>query len=197
MASYSSLAHGAVAGSGDAPAEDRDGLDEPSEQDTSPVNVPQGDVLRFPRGARAGDTMHAVFERVDFADSSQWPERIVQALRAKPPGPVDAGEAQKMLLAMVGDVLATPLHDGIVLSNVKRRIVELEFTFPAPALAAPRLAAALRDANYPAVNITQPYLSGYLRGFIDLVFEHEGRFHISTGSPPTSVTVPPITASRR
>lgn len=175
MASYSSLAHGSMAGSGEAPAQDRDGLDEPDEEDRLPAKVPPGDVLGFPRGARAGDTMHAVFERVDFADASQWPQRIAQALRAKPPGPVDAAEAQKMLLAMVGDVLAAPLHDGIVLSKVGRRIVELEFTFPAPALVAARLSAALRETGYPAVNITQPYLSGYLRGFIDLVFEHEGR----------------------
>ena len=178
MASYSSLAHGGMAGSGEAPAKDRDDLDAPDEEGRPAAKVPPGDVLGFPRGARAGDTMHAVFERVDFVDASQWPQRIAQALRAKPPGPVDVAEAKKMLLAMVGDVLATPLHGDVVLSKVSRRIVELEFTFPAPALVAARLSAALRDAGYPAVNMTQPYLSGYLRGFIDLVFEHDGRFYI-------------------
>jgi exodeoxyribonuclease V beta subunit len=59
-----------------------------------------------------------------------------------------------------------------------RRLIELEFSLPSHRLSATQLAAALREHGYAVPPLAFGTLEGYLRGFIDLVFEHEGRFHI-------------------
>ncbi|TFY97573.1 exodeoxyribonuclease V subunit beta [Ramlibacter humi] len=178
LASYSSLAQGARV-TDEAPAADHDARAD----DTTPMratarDVEPGDILHFERGARAGETMHAVFERIEFGDTSTWPKRIEEAVRARPPAAMDAGVAATMLSRMARDVMATPLPGGIVLSGVRRRLVELEFALTASSLSASKLQAVLREHGYPAIAIGQPVLRGYLRGFIDLVFEHQGRMHV-------------------
>ncbi|MDP1652359.1 MAG: exodeoxyribonuclease V subunit beta [Rhodocyclaceae bacterium] len=113
-------------------------------------------IHNFPRGTRAGSCLHALFERIDFQG------RI-------PVGPVVdkvldefgyAPEWRPVLERMVADVLATPLDAaGLHLAQVARgaRLVELEFTFPLGSVAA---------------------RTGYMKGFIDLVFRHAGRWYI-------------------
>ncbi len=110
----------------------------------------------FPRGTRAGSCLHALFERIDFQ------------LRA-PVGPVAAAvleefgyapEWRPVLERLVADVLATPLDAaGLKLADLPRgaRLIELEFVFP---------------LGSPADR------AGYMKGFIDLVFRHQGRWYI-------------------
>jgi exodeoxyribonuclease V beta subunit len=110
----------------------------------------------FPRGTRAGSCLHALFERIDFQQRA-------------PLGPVAAAvleefgyapEWRPVLERLAGDVLATPLNAaGLKLADLPRsaRLVELEFAFP---LGSPAQTA------------------GYMKGFIDLVFHHEGRWYI-------------------
>jgi exodeoxyribonuclease V beta subunit len=143
----------------------------------------EDDILHFPRGPEAGNCMHAVFERVDFSDESTWPAAIASALRDQPPGaPGDARAAlrPRMLARMLGDVVNTRLPGGMALSQVarRRRLVELEFNLPAARLTSKALAALLRAHGYPVPTLSFGALEGYLRGFIDLVFEHAGTFHI-------------------
>jgi exodeoxyribonuclease V beta subunit len=141
------------------------------------------DILRFPRGPLAGECMHAVFERIDFTQPEGWPAAVEAALRMRPQTAPDADAAArlpKMLAHMLDDVLHTPLPGGFRLADVPRgrRLVELEFSLPSKHLRAASLAAVLRDNGYPAPPLGFGTLEGYLRGFIDLVFEHAGRFHI-------------------
>ena len=145
------------------------------------------DILNFPRGAGAGNCMHAVFERVDFTDPAGWPAAIAAALREQPQGAPGPGSAAlpprllaPMLMRMLGDVLHTPLPGGMVLAEVPRarRLVELEFNLPAARLTAHALAQLLCEYRYPVPTLGFSVLEGYLRGFIDLVCEHAGRFYI-------------------
>ena len=66
----------------------------------------------------------------------------------------------------------------IVLSDIPaaRRRAELEFTLPVARLTANDLDLALRSLGWPAPSLGFGPLQGYLRGFIDLVFEHRGRW---------------------
>ena len=67
---------------------------------------------------------------------------------------------QPALERLVADVLATPLDEtGLKLADIPRteRLVELEFAFP---------------LGSPAAQ------AGYMKGFIDLVFRHAGRWYI-------------------
>ena len=96
------------------------------------------------------------------------------------------------------DILRTPLHDrdpGLSLSTISssRKRAEMEFTFPVAATVGGRVpplsASALASAFRTRDGLPQGYadrvaalgfapLVGFLRGFIDLVFEHDGRYYV-------------------
>ncbi len=110
----------------------------------------------FPRGTRAGSCLHALFERIGFQGRS--PAGSVAAAVLAEYG--YASDWQPVLERLVADVLATPLDAaGLRLADIARadRLVELEFAFP--------LGSAAAQA-------------GYMKGFIDLVFRHAGRWYI-------------------
>ncbi|MDI6745595.1 MAG: exodeoxyribonuclease V subunit beta [Rhodocyclaceae bacterium] len=112
--------------------------------------------MDFPRGTRAGSCLHALFERVDFQSAAAVGNIAAAVLEefAYPP------EWRPVLERMMADVVATPLNaDGLCLAQVARgeRLIELEFTYPIGSAVAP---------------------AGYMKGFIDLVFRHDGRWYI-------------------
>jgi exodeoxyribonuclease V beta subunit len=141
----------------------------------------------FPRGTVAGQLVHEVLEHADFtADRSelaQVVERFVRA-RAYPLSLVDS------LTRGLAEMLATPLSPTLRLDRVSRaeRVDEMEFVFPVDRMLSPRtLERAFR--NHDAPRAYPPYakyvkelgfdeLHGYLRGFIDLVFRHQGKFYV-------------------
>jgi len=189
--SFTSLQH---ARDHEAAAIDHDGrtTGEPTaaEWRRAPPSIPRelasDDILRFPRGAAAGDCLHQLFERVDFADARQWPDAIAQTLAAHPQVLADLPAEQspdllpRMLQRLLADVLTTPLANGIVLSRIGRahRLAEMGFTLPAAPLAAQTLNHWLQTRAYPVPRLDFIPLAGYLRGYIDLIFQHDGRFHI-------------------
>ena len=130
--------------------------------------VPQSAVLpeltfasihAFPRGTRAGSCLHALFERIDFQQRVPVGPQAAAVLAefGYPP------EWRPVLERLVADVLATPLNaTGLRLNEIARgeRLVELEFAFP--------LGSAANGING----------AGYMKGFIDLVFRHAGRWYI-------------------
>lgn len=115
-----------------------------------------GGIDAFPRGTRAGSCLHALFERVDFQRPEQAGPHADDVL-AEFGFPA---EWRPVLEKLVADVVATPLDGaGLSLTRVARgeRLIELEFTFPLGSAAAQE---------------------GYMKGFIDLVFRHAGRWYI-------------------
>jgi exodeoxyribonuclease V beta subunit len=143
--------------------------DEAPDRDAIATNIPHSAVppaptfssgftrlFDFPRGTRAGSCLHALLERVDFQGRIPV-EPLATAVLDEFGYPQ---EWQSVLTRMVADVVATPLDgDGLCLAQLARdvRLIELEFTFP--------LASAAGRA-------------GYMKGFIDLVFRHAGRWYI-------------------
>ncbi len=183
-------------------------IDPAAAQTPAPAPAPrlaEDDILRFPRGAAAGECLHAVFERIDFTDPAGWPATVADALRqhraSLPGSPAAAGfrtdsdgggdiatatdaARARMLQRMLGDVLATPLPVGTAqplrLGTVPhpRRLVELEFHLPAHRLEDRALNATLASLGYAVPRLAFGTLRGYLKGFIDLVVEHDGRYFI-------------------
>jgi exodeoxyribonuclease V beta subunit len=179
IGSYTSLAHGARH---DGAAEDHDLRIEAEPAAAGEDTLDADDILRFPRGPAAGDCLHALFERIDFADAGSWEPAVDDTLRrftpVLPPG--DAAARRRMLLRMLHELMHVPLPGGLRLAEVpaQRRLVELEFHLPSPLLRADALASAMHRLGYPLPEYTFGTLRGYLRGFIDLVFEHRGRYFV-------------------
>ena len=83
-----------------------------------------------------------------------------------------------------GDAATT---EGFRLDDSHRRLVELEFHFPVEGFDRDRLAARMVEHGYPdpfarsgriGTCESPPLIHGFLRGYIDLVTEHAGRWYI-------------------
>ena len=184
VSSYSGLSYGAR---GESAAGDHDAWTLVTPAWRVPgADIALDDILRFPRGSDAGDCIHAVFETIDFADRGSWEGAITTALsnhpqsRAHDPKSLPLATLNRMLLHLVEDVTATPLIPGLRLGEVpkQRRLTELEFHVPAPHLSAVALNSTLKQFGYEVPSLSFGALEGYLKGFIDLVFEHQGQYFI-------------------
>lgn len=183
---------GLVSGAVDLEALARD-HDEVEEDAPLPVPETSGEPVvlhAFPRGAKAGTTMHEVLEVADFADAEGL--RGIVASKLGEAGYADA-EWGETLTRGLSAMLATPLGEsGMTLASVPRakRADELEFVLPVcrggGVLSAGKLADAFEahasgEARAYAARLRALRflpLRGFLKGFIDLVFEHEGRFYV-------------------
>ncbi len=144
-------------------------------------------IFDFPRGARAGTCLHAIFERLDFACHSHTDLEDLVGRTLSRHG-LDAEKWQAVIVAMVQNVLATPLNrQGMTLARIKRnqRLDELEFNYPLAHLRADALRALLKQHGYITApcrqmveNLNFSPVRGYMKGFIDLVFAWDGRFYL-------------------
>jgi exodeoxyribonuclease V beta subunit len=185
FSSFSGLASDAKS---EAAANDHDGriAEAATRLGAPPPDIAPDDILRFPRGVSAGECLHAIFERVDFTAPAGWSDGIARGLYAHPQflSGVRAAEQPPLLAAMasrmVAHVMGTTLADGIVLGSIgaTRRLTELEFSLPAAGVSAYALNATLRSLGYDVPRLAFRDLEGYLKGFIDLVFEHGGRYYV-------------------
>ena len=184
LSSYSGLSYGAIS---EHAASDHDArIGTATTAGAAPSDIAPEDILRFPRGGPAGECVHVVFEEADFTDSSTWDRAIALALdnhpQALPGVPQKEGRERlrAMLWQMLVDVTSAEISEGLRLDSVtrQRRLNELEFNFPVPHLSATGLNELLSQLGYGGPRLTFSRLEGYLKGFIDLIFEHQGRFYI-------------------
>ncbi|MBU1491494.1 MAG: exodeoxyribonuclease V subunit beta [Gammaproteobacteria bacterium] len=160
-------------------APDRDGLVIPA------ASEPGSGFFAFPRGARAGTCLHAILE--DWArDKAPLAELVEPALSSHGISADWTAIAQQHLQQVLDSDLD---GQGLTLAGLRgaRRLPELGFTFPVAGLDVQRLRAILCD---PAHGLSEPMrnaaarlefdqLKGFLKGFIDLTFEHQGRWYIA------------------
>ncbi|UTW06044.1 exodeoxyribonuclease V subunit beta [Pseudomonas benzenivorans] len=160
-------------------APDRDALALPD------AGEPGTGFFAFPRGARAGTCLHAILE--DWARGKGSLGELVEPALG---GHGISADWQEVATVQLQAVLDTDLDgSGLRLSALTpaRRLPELGFTFPVAGLDVIRLRAILGD---PAHGLPAPMreagarlefdsLKGFLKGFIDLTFEHDGRWYIA------------------
>ena len=196
IGSFSALTSGERATAPEAGGRDRDDVEDRAEL-AQAVEVAAEPVIldAFPRGTKAGLLIHSVLEDHDFA--CRDPAFLEALVRQKLASYGYAKEGLgAMLVAGIHAMLDTPLDPtGLALRSVTRarRLDELEFVLPvAHGDGARRVSAnALADAfakhagpEIPASYVERlrglgfPALRGFLRGFVDLVFEHAGRFYV-------------------
>ncbi|MEW6078770.1 MAG: exodeoxyribonuclease V subunit beta [Thermodesulfobacteriota bacterium] len=172
-------------------------------RDEFSTKAPAGDrapartIFDFPAGAGPGLCVHAIFERLDFSLAA--PEEARQVIDAalklyglNGPAPGGGDAWGPVVYQMVTDVLRSPVlpHDpGFTLASLspERKMTEMEFYYPVRRLSPGRLRAALERAVggglLPDVAVSgerfefKPF-HGYMRGFIDLVFEQDGKYYL-------------------
>lgn len=144
------------------------------------VEEPQLTPHQFPRGAAPGTFLHSLFEELDFTQPvpEGWMAEKLQ---------LSGFDAQwaPVLTDWLGGVLKTRLPGpDIALNQLAARDKQVEMAFYLPIaqlLTAERLDALIRQ--YDPLSADTPPLDfrrvrGMLKGFIDLVFRHEGRYYL-------------------
>ena len=144
------------------------------------VEEPELTPHQFPRGASPGTFLHSLFEDLDFTQpvEAAWGQEKLEL------GGYDA-DWEPVITAWVTAILHAPLNEtGVSLSQLSAREkqVEMEFYLPiSQPLIAENLDALIRQfdplsAGCPPLEFTQ--VRGMLKGFIDLVFRHNGRYYL-------------------
>ena len=161
-------------------------------------------LLRFvlTKGAHTGNFLHDILEHVDFA-APDWQKALKWPMLKY--GELPLGFSKEQLIHWLEDIFATPLlvftsetEHHFCLSDLypQKCLREAEFYFPLHKASTVKLMALLsshRDnaknvlsGDFLAVNkrradVTLPVLSslkGMMHGFIDLIFEHQGKYYI-------------------
>jgi exodeoxyribonuclease V beta subunit len=122
------------------------------------------DIQALPKGARTGECLHAILENTRWLDGltvgSNFSELQKQASRYD----IAVGKFSE-LAQWLDDVLKTPLINDFCLRDIAPEKMIREWRFD-------NLQEKLGSGKSSA------YSSAYLRGYVDLVFEHQNKFYI-------------------
>ena len=147
-------------------------------------------IFSFPRGAQAGSFMHDLFEHLDFTEKD---DSILKTLVAEKLILYGFDISwQKTIFDMIKKVLSIPLHpdrNDLILSSIpaSNKVSELEFYFPLQTLSPEKLKNVFLtygDKNLPRnfpeqiENLRFVPARGFMRGFIDLVFQFQDYFYL-------------------
>jgi exodeoxyribonuclease V beta subunit len=173
IASFTSLVSGRMEEPG---TPDYDAVESEIQVVEEPV-LPAEGIHAFPGGMRAGTCLHLILEELDFTDLSQLRPLVTRKL-----ADFHFENFDDVVCDMLEKTLRIPLgEDGFKLSEVSRasRLSELEFTFPITALTTSRLRKVFQIDQLPlAIDRLQfAPANGFMKGFIDLVFERADRFY--------------------
>lgn len=139
----------------------------------------------FPRGRRAGTCLHTILETLNPQASQREAMTHISHILKR-------FGFDLIWLDAAYDLIFSALHielaPGISLAKIApgKKIIELAFIFPVHTLCPATLSALLSD---PAMGLAPPLqhaakqlnfgmINGYLKGFIDLVFEDQGRIYL-------------------
>ena len=146
-------------------------------------------LLRFTlsKGAHTGNLLHDIFEYLSFTHPD-WEKSIKWPLVKY--GKLPVGYTTKDLQAWLAQVLSAQLADDFSLSavGVDHCLKEVEFYFPLNKSSTKQLAKFVMEhrQNSPydspissVINLPNfSTLKGMMHGFIDLIFEHQGKYYI-------------------
>ena len=154
------------------------------EEDEVAVAAPRGEDApwhRFPRGSVPGNFLHEQLEwmaQEGFAiDDPNFESRLTQRI-------VRAGWGNRLddALAWLRMIATTRLPPfGASLLDIEAPLPEMEFWFPSDELALGELDRLCRRrllGSTPRPTLPERALHGMLKGFADLVFEHQGRYWV-------------------
>lgn len=149
------------------------------EDDIAPDDVR----FRFQRGANGGNCLHKILEYLDprYDDNarSKWTDTFTKQMQSHAISDVDP----ELMVPWFRDIVDAPLPDGAKLSNLKfnARVRELEFhlSLKDERIDGDALVKRLHESGIQVPQIHKTQAIRYLKGFIDLVYEHQGQFYVA------------------
>ncbi|MEI7533938.1 MAG: exodeoxyribonuclease V subunit beta [Verrucomicrobiae bacterium] len=177
LTSFTQLSQSAHAAVSDLP--DRDATDVAAKPADTEAEIAT-EIFALPTGARTGDCLHQILEKFDFANDDKV---LTTALVEQQLAAFDLAEARHVeaVAAMLERLRHAPLaldNPVFTLANIRptQRLSEMVFHFPVGQLDAESLAKLIRDQKHSSPKALPA--EGFLKGFIDLIFEFDGRFYI-------------------
>jgi len=168
--------------------------------------VAQSIRFKLAKGAHSGNLLHDIFELTDFSDAN-WPEstkwplvkygELNQSVSQNKAS--SAAFTEEDLYHWLDDIINTPFIGEGLLAEEKVSLSQLtlaqtmresEFYFPMKGEHSDALSALLLEHRKKAISEGQSQfarpvdlpsykkLSGMMHGFIDLVFEHQGKYYV-------------------
>jgi exodeoxyribonuclease V beta subunit len=196
IASYSALRYAEDEDTGEAPAAPetpaQDVLAEAGAEQPVPAASAEGrGIHAFPRGAVAGTFLHDLLEwaaEEGFAEVAAHPQALAELIQRRVQRHGWQAHAA-MLAEWLPALLRTPLplEDGraVALAELRdpsRYRAEMEFWFAVNRVdtrALDRLVTTHTLGGRPRLPLLADRLNGMLKGFIDLLFEHDGRYYVA------------------
>ena len=169
----------------------------------APANAEPGLFASLPGGARTGLLLHSILEHSDFAklDGVEAEEPIERQLRASGFDPTLVEEVRRDLGAVARTPLtANPDAPRLIDLPSNRQLRELEFTLRVDRPKLVDLAALMKQHGAPAAapryyerlaEVSSQTLQRFLRGYIDLMFEWQGRWYVADYKSNTLPTYAP------
>ncbi|OPX93936.1 MAG: RecBCD enzyme subunit RecB [Syntrophorhabdus sp. PtaB.Bin006] len=144
----------------------------------------------FPKGAVAGTCLHDILEHVDF--SLQEPDSTRNLIRTRLEAYGFDPGWEKIVYEAVKNVLTTPVLGGespfsLSMLGTGDRLHEVEFYAPLELITSRKLGEVFQSCcgtgtsgNFPdlLLNLEFKPVKGMLRGFIDMVFQVQGRYYL-------------------
>lgn len=136
--------------------------------------------LTFPKGVNPGTCLHSLFEDWDFTTPEQLLSLCEERLPLYGLGEQPAADVAQWLTAIVQQPFL--LYDTTAcLADIRReqRLDEMEFYLPVGNLTPAAVESLLGSRDGEAARFHFEPLTGYLKGFIDLIFEWQGRYYVA------------------
>ncbi|MFA7665008.1 MAG: UvrD-helicase domain-containing protein [Burkholderiaceae bacterium] len=156
----------------------------------------------FPAGTRAGSCLHGILEHFEAGTPLDRRRVARQLVRAGFHDPAPEGVAAWLDEVLAADLTAVAGH-GFSLRDVAAdaKLMELDFLLPGHGVDDAAVLGAIAS-EYPLdAVVAGSHWTGFLRGFIDLVFEHDGRWYVldwksnHLGGAPDDYAAPGIAAA--
>ena len=150
------------------------------------VQASGGDIHRFPRGPNPGTFLHGLLEWAGDEGFSADPQAIDDAIARR----CNRRGWQGWIVTLsdwLQHLLQVPLRLGaeqppVVLGNLREYRVEMEFWFASHKVDVLKLDELVRQYTHGGVarvGAESMLLNGMFKGFIDLTFEHAGRYYVA------------------
>ncbi|MGD8171068.1 exodeoxyribonuclease V subunit beta [Vibrio sp. TRT 21S02] len=158
-------------------------IDSSQEEDELTLSEPERSIFTFPKGAQPGTFLHSLFEEIEFTQPASNEDNTQVILSLMENEQLDEAWLP-VLQQMIDTVLETPLDGKSLRLNEKgpsQRLVEMEFLLPIAVLSAPALNRVIQrhdPLSAKAGDLGFQTVQGMLKGFIDLVFEHQGKYYV-------------------